>query len=245
MTVGVPRPLRDSSTLPVDEWRSFSSSARDEFGPVLRTRIRRFPAGSPRLHREIPPAGAAGRRLELGTRAELTEAADRARLYGAHGAGRVRRPRRRVRHPQGRHHCGGIRGGTSAWRSRGAGHLDARAYAAGARHRGAETHVHPTDAVRRDDLVPGLLRAERWLGSREPAHVGGPGRRRVGGQRVQDLDFDGASGRLDVLPGAHRTGSAETPGHQLSVDQDGRAGHRDTAACGHDHGAQLQRGFFD
>ena len=44
MTVGVPRPLRDSSTLPVDEWGSFSSSARDEYGLVLRTRIRRFPA---------------------------------------------------------------------------------------------------------------------------------------------------------------------------------------------------------
>ena len=32
----------------------------------------------------------------------------------------------------------------------------------------------PADVVRRDDLVPALLRAERRLGSREPAHVCGP-----------------------------------------------------------------------
>ncbi len=36
-------------------------------------------------------------------------------------------------------------------------------------------------------------------------------------QRPEDLDQHGASGRLDVLPGAHRAGGAQTPGHQFSA----------------------------
>jgi alkylation response protein AidB-like acyl-CoA dehydrogenase len=61
---------------------------------------------------------------------------------------------------------------------------------------------HGTD--RRAHLVPGLQRTQRRLGPRGAADRGGAGRRRMGGERPENLDLARHGRQLDLLPGAHR-----------------------------------------
>ncbi len=64
------------------------------------------------------------------------------------------------------------------------GVVDAGPGAAGIRHGGATTGTHPENRARRDPLVPGLLRAGRGLGPRQPVHPRGAAGRAFPGQRA-------------------------------------------------------------
>ena len=58
----------------------------------------------------------------------------------------------------------------------------------GVGHRRAEGALPAADPLGRGDLVPGLLRARRRLGSRVAEDEGGQGRRRVGRHRPEGVD---------------------------------------------------------
>ena len=171
----------------------------------------------------------------------MAEDADRTRLHGAHDSARIRRLRRRRRHSEVADHRRGIRAGAGAGRSRRPRHLDAGADAARDGYRRTEAPVHRADAARRNDLVSGLFRARRRQRPREPAHARGTRRRRVGGERSEDLDQHRATRRLDLLPRAHRTERAETSGHQLPAVLDEDARHRSAAAEDDDRRRDVQR----
>ena len=84
-------------------------------------------------------------------------------------------------------------------------HLDARPGSAQIWHRGAEAALPARDRPRRDPLVPGLFRARRRLRPRQPAdQMRGQGRS-LAGQRPEGLDQLCRQGRLDLLPGPHRS----------------------------------------
>ena len=54
---------------------------------------------------------------------------------------------------------------------------------------GAVAALRPAGGARRGDLVPAVLRTGRRVRRRRPAHPGGEARRRVGGERAEDLDL--------------------------------------------------------
>ena len=83
------------------------------------------------------------------------------------------------------------------------------------RHRRAKTALLAQDSHRRGDLVSGLFRAGLGLRSGLAEDTRGAGRRRVHRQRPEGLDVERAVRRLDVLPGPHRSGRAETSRHLL------------------------------
>ena len=93
----------------------------------------------------------------------------------------------------------------------------------GDRHRRAEARDHRADAAQRGDLVPGLLRARRRIRPREPHHAGRGRRRRLRGQRPEDLDHQRAARRQDLRPGAHRPGVAAPPRHLDAADRHARS----------------------
>ena len=91
---------------------------------------------------------------------------------------------------------------------------DVRALRGGAarvRHRGAEAAAHPRHPQGRGDLDAVPLRAERRLRRRRRAHHRGARRRRVGRQRLEDLDHGRVVLRLRPVPAAHQLGRAQAP----------------------------------
>ena len=85
------------------------------------------------------------------------------------------------------------------------------------------------DRARRDPLVPGLFRAGRRLRPRQPAdQVRGQGRS-LAGQRPEGLDQLRRQGRLDLLPGPHRSAGAQASGDQLPAVRHGEPGRLDQA----------------
>ena len=64
--------------------------------------------------------------------------------------------------------------------------------------------IRPTNSGR-NGLVSGLLGARRRFGPGQPENQRGPGRRRVGDQRPENLDQHRPAGRLDLLSGTHGT----------------------------------------
>ena len=74
--------------------------------------------------------------------------------------------------------------------------------------------------------MPGLLRAQRRLRPRQPAHPRGARRRRLRGQRPEDLDELRPRRRLLRDARAHRPRGAEAQGHHVADRADGHAGHR-------------------
>ena len=84
-------------------------------------------------------------------------------------------------------------------------------------------HFLPADRARRDPLVPGLFRARRRLRPRRAAdQMRGQGRP-LAGQRPEGLDQLCRQGRLDLLPGPHRSRSAQASGDQLPPVRHGDA----------------------
>ncbi len=70
------------------------------------------------------------------------------------------------------------------------------------RHRGAEAPLPAAAALRRGDLVPGVLGAQRRQRSRQRADLGGARRRQLDHQRPQGVDQPGALRQLDDPAGA-------------------------------------------
>ena len=107
--------------------------------------------------------------------------------------GRALGPRRRP-HPPAPHRRGAA-GGRRAPPVEHDRHRLGRADDPPRRHRGAEGALPLPAARRRGDLVPALQRARRGVRPRLAGHPGRARRRRVGGQRPEDLDVAGASTR--------------------------------------------------
>ena len=96
----------------------------------------------------------------------------------------------------------------------GVGHRLGRANAHAVRTGVDEGAVHRRHPQRARTLVPGLQRTGRRLGSRQRADAGGARRRRLRGQRPEDLDERRAHLRLDDPAGAHRP---DAPKHKGSA----------------------------
>ena len=94
-------------------------------------------------------------------------------------------------------------------------------------------HYPDRDRPRRDPLVPGLFRARRGLRPRQPAdQMRGQGRS-LAGQRPEGLDQLCRQGRLDLLPGPHRSAGAQASGDQLPAVRHGEPGRLDQADPAH------------
>ena len=135
--------------------------------------------------------------------------ADRARDLAA-GGGAVRQALRRLHH-RPRH---------------------VRADHDGVRRRGAEAQISAAAGLRREDLVPAVLRAGRRLRRRRPAHPRGEERRRLDHQRPEDLDLGRALFRLRHPAHPHRSerAQAQGPHHVLpGHEEPGRRGAADQA----------------
>ncbi len=108
-------------------------------------------------------------------------------------------------------------------------HLDAGAGAAQVRQRGPEARAFAQNRPRRDPLVPGLFGARRGVGPREPADERGARRRPLCRQRPEGVDELRRQGRLDLLPGADRSGGAQAPRHLVPAVRHGVARRVDLA----------------
>jgi hypothetical protein len=111
----------------------------------------------------------------------------------------------------------------------------------------AEEHKRQLSAaagLRREDLVPVVLRTRRRLRRRGSAHPRGKGRRRLGHQRPEDLDFRRALLGLRHPDHPHRSHCAEAQGphHVLpGHEEPGRRGEADQAG---QRPGRVQRGVF-
>ena len=94
------------------------------------------------------------------------------------------------------------------------------------RHRGAEARAPAGDPARRRDLDAVPVRAERRLRRRRRADHRGTRRRRMGSQRLQDLDDRRLVVGLGAVPGPHQLGRAEAPRPDRLHVPDPQPGHR-------------------
>ena len=192
-----------------------------------RSRSRRHLRGDPR--RDAPLRRRRGR-------APRARVASRQRLYPARGhRGLERNGRLRPHHPRGLWRHGARQGGdvrrlggivARLYRRRLARHpiRDRGRAHPGRRDRGAEAEIPAPDRQRRDSADRGVHRAQHRLRPRVPAHPRDPGRRRLRGQRGQDLDHPSRARRSDDAAGPHQPGRARLPG---PVDVSGRETARD------------------
>ena len=79
------------------------------------------------------------------------------------------------------------------------------------RHARAEAAAHPADPERRARLRAVPVRAEQRVRRRRRPHHGRPRRRRVGAQRLEDLELRRVACRLRAVPGPHELGRREAP----------------------------------
>src|SRR2546428_4841123 len=186
---------------------------------------RRPPRARLRLFARRPRGGSAAPRLAEG------DARGGLRRHGL--AARVRRgPPRGARGGHSLPREGPRRGAAGPGMRR---HLDARPDAHEARDAGPAEALSAADPDRGGGLVPGLFRAQRGLGSREPPDPRGARGRPVRRQRPEGLDEHCARRRLVLPPRADRSHGAQAPGHQLPSCGHDHAGHRRPAAPT-DHG---------
>ena len=116
-----------------------------------------------------------------------------------------------------------------------------RPLAVALRQRRAATALHPTDPVGGGDLVSGLLRARGRLGSCQPAHPRGAGRRHLRHQRPEDMGVVGTVRRLVRNPGQDRRLRA-SPSRDLHADRRLVLARRRGPADDPDHGTcRVQR----
>ena len=110
--------------------------------------------------------------------------------------------------------------------------------------RGAEAPLPAQADPRRGGVVPALLRAGRGLRPRRPAHARGSRRRRVGGQRPEDLDFGRPLLRLRHPGHAPRRDPAQAQGPHLLLHRHEEPRHRDPSDQAGDRRLRLQRGVL-
>ena len=79
------------------------------------------------------------------------------------------------------------------------------------RHRGAEAAPHARHPEGRGDVDAVPVRAERRIGRGRGAHHRRARRRRVGAQRLEDLDHRRVVVRLGAVPGPYQLGRAQAP----------------------------------
>ena len=94
------------------------------------------------------------------------------------------------------------------------------------RNRPAARPVRLADAARHPTVVPAVQRAGRRLGPGVVEHTCPQGRRRVAGQRAQDLDVVGRPSAVRSPAGAHRPGRVQAPRDQLLPHRHDVAGRR-------------------
>ena len=113
------------------------------------------------------------------------------------------------------------------------------------RRRGAEGASTCRDPQGRARVVPGLLRARRRLRPRQPAHPGRARRRRLRGQRPEDLDQLRATWPTSAGDArAHRPRGAEAQGHHLAHLRHAHAGHRHPPDPDHEATHRVLRGLL-
>ena len=111
-------------------------------------------------------------------------------------------------------------------------------------HRRAEAAVPSADAVRRGVLVPVVQRARQRQRPGQPRHPCSSRRRRVRGQRSEDLDeWRSARGVRDPSR-PNRSRRAEAQGHLVLHLPDEGSGDRDPSDHGDDRWPHLQRGVL-
>ena len=91
--------------------------------------------------------------------------------------------------------------------------------------------IHGTEEQKQQHA--GLQRAGRGLGPRVAEHARHAGRRRLRGQRPEDLDIRGTVRGLDLRPRPDRPGCAEAPRHLVLDDGRDHPGHHGAAADQH------------
>ncbi len=96
----------------------------------------------------------------------------------------------------------------------------------GLRLGGAEAAPAAADGARRRDLVPALQRARCGLRPRRHPHPLGARRRRLGGQRPEDLDLGRAALEVRDPGDAQRLRAPQAQGPHLLLDRHGVAGRR-------------------
>ena len=104
-------------------------------------------------------------------------------------------------------------------------------------------HFPPAHSVRRGPLVPGLLRARGGLGPGLRADQGRARRRRVGGQRAEDLDVRRSHRELDLRLDPHGPGRAQAQGPFAATGADGPAGRRGPSDRQRGRARLVQRGL--
>ena len=104
-------------------------------------------------------------------------------------------------------------------------------------HGGPEAAVPAADPVGRRRVGAGLLGARSGLRPRVAPAARGARRRRVGGERAEDLDVARSRGQLDVPPRSHRPRRAQEPRHHLPALPPRHPGRRGAA----DHNAHRRR----
>ena len=109
------------------------------------------------------------------------------------------------------------------------------------RHRGAEARAPATDGERRTPDALRALRARRRLRPRLAADARSARRRRVRGERSEDLDLERPPRRLPLGAGTDGPRRAQAPRDQRAADP--HRPRRGGAATAHQHGlgARLQR----
>ena len=168
---------------------------------------------------------------------------DRRRLLRHRVADRVRRPRRHAGHE------GHLRRGDGAAPARrrpstslGLTFLAPTIMAIGTP--GAAGRDHRADAAQRGDLVPGLLRARRRLRPRGGGHPRRPRRRRLRGQRPEDLDHERHARRQDLHDRPHRAGLRAAQGPVDAAHRHGPARRRGPPAQADERGQRVRRGVL-
>ena len=174
---------------------------------------------------------------------DWTPPALRRRVRRHHLADGVRRPRPAAGVPG--HLPGGVGPARRTRSRRGDRPRHGRADDHGVGEHRAEGALPAPTAVRRGDLVPGLLRARRRLRPRLAAHQGRARRRQLGGQRAEGVVLVRA--RRGLVPAAvpHRPGAGAAPRALVPARRHARARCRGAAAAADHRRPRVQRDLLD
>ncbi len=112
------------------------------------------------------------------------------------------------------------------------------------RHRGAKAALPAAHCQSRRLVVPGLLGTGLGIRPRLAQGLGQARRQPLRCQRPEELDDVRAARRLDLLPGAHRSGGKEATGHLVHFDRYEEPRHHGAADSDDRRRGRGQRGVF-